>query len=404
MNTNKVEKSGLYLICNHKGQILEVLLDDLNLIEKERFPVSFVDIIDKQSIKKSVDFWTEIKENEYVFEFEMYVKRDDEEPAPLRFSAGSYNDRVWVIASSHDKELQRLRNEMMLISNEQQNLIRIAEKKLSILTNSSNDTSPDLYDEISGMNNELMNAQRKLAKQNQEILNLNKKLEDINEELEHFAYSVSHDLKEPLRMVKSFMNRLSQKYGDSLDDKAKQYIFYAVDGAERMDQLISDLMEFSRIGRLNNQFDITDLNELLEEVEKLNRSRLEEAGGSVSWPEMPQIHCQQVPIHQLFNNLISNSIKYRKEDVPPKIEISYEENPSEWLFSVADNGKGIDSEHHSAIFGLFRKVNEESLAGTGMGLAFCKKIVEQHGGRIWVESEKGKGSTFKFTIKKTSQL
>lgn len=398
------KKKRLYLICNRKGQIKDVFLDDLGLVDKERLPIQFVEIIDKKSIHKSTDFWKEIFEKEYVFEFEMYVKGDNEESVPLKFSAGSFQDKIWIISASQNKELQNMLSEMMLINNEQQNLIRSAEKKLSRLAGNGQVTSLNAYDELSGINNELINTQRKLAKRNEEVLHLNKELQNTNEELEHFAYSVSHDLKEPLRMVKSFMNLLSKNYGDSLDDKAQKYILYAVDGAERMNQLISDLLEYSRIGKMNKQFEVTDLNKLLEKVEKLHHSQLEEAGGKISWPEMPQISCLQTPLQQLFNNLISNSIKYRKTDVPLEIIISYEEWPKEWLFSVADNGKGIDSEHHLAIFGLFRKVNEESLSGTGMGLAFCKKIVEQHGGSIWVESEKGEGSTFKFTIKKASQL
>lgn len=404
MNIKKKQKNGLYLVCNCNGRINEVLLDDLDLIDTDRLPIQFKDIIYKESFDKATEFWSEILQNAYVFEFEMYVKRENDEPIPLKFSAGSFNNQVWVIAASHNKELQKMLNEMVLINNEQQNLIRSAEKKLSKLIKSKPDVALNAFDELSGMNNELMNAQRKLAKQNQEILNLNKELRDMNEELEHFAYSVSHDLKEPLRMVKSFMNRLSQKYGDTLDDKAKQYVFYAVDGAERMDQLINDLLEYSRLGRSQNQFEVTDLNEILDDIEKLNYSRLEETGGSIRWPVLPQISCLKVSIHQLFNNLISNSIKYRKEDVSPEIIITFEDRPTTWLFSVVDNGSGIDPEYHSSIFGLFRKVNEESKSGSGMGLAICKKIVEQHGGKIWVESEKGKGSTFWFTIMKPSQI
>jgi len=401
MKAKKEIKNGLYLICNRKGQIDEVLFDDLGLIDKERLPFQFADIIDKESIAKATDFWNEILEKEFVLNVELYVKREEKESIPLKFTAGSFHDRVWVIAASRNKVLEEMLNEMMLINNEQQNLIRSAEKKLSKLTGSRQEPTLDLYDELSGMNNELVNAQRKLAKQNQEILHLNKQLRDSNKELEYFAYSVSHDLKEPLRMVKSFMNRLDQKYGDSLDDKAKQYIYYAVDGAERMEVLINDLLEYSRIGRKNNQFEMADLSELLEKVEKLNRSRLEETGGRISRPEMPQIYCQKTPLQQLFNNLISNSIKYRINDESPEITISYKEKPNEWLFSVADNGKGIDPEYHSVIFDLFRKVDEESASGSGMGLAICKKIVDQHGGKIWVESELGKGSTFYFTIRKT---
>lgn len=394
--------NGIYLVCNRKGKVMDVLFDDLNLISKDRLPVEFADIIDKESIKKASDFWKKILDKEFVFDFEMYVKRGKMEPMPMKFTGGRVNNQVWVIGASHNKVLKKMLNEMMLINNEQQNLIRNAEKKLSKINNSSQESPLDMYDELSGMNNELMNAQRKLAKQNQEILQLNKQLSDSNKELEHFSYSVSHDLKEPLRMVKSFMNRLEDKYGDSLDDKAKQYIHYAVDGAERMDQLINDLLEYSRIGRKNNQFEVADLNEILEKVEKLNHSQFDETGGSISWPTLPRINCQKIPLQQLFNNLISNSIKYRKEDGSPEIIISFEERRDEWLFSVADNGKGIEHKYHSVIFDLFRKVDEESASGTGMGLAICKKIVEQHDGKIWVESEPGEGSTFYFTVSKSS--
>lgn len=392
--------NGLYLVCNREGYINDVLFDDLELIPKDRLPIAFADIIDKESIKKASDFWKDILENEFVFDLEMYVKRGDLEPMPMKFTGGSFNNQVWIIAASHNKVLQKMLNEMMLINNEQQNLIRSAEKKLSKFNDSSPESPLDMYDELSGMNNELMNAQRKLAKQNQEILRLNQQLRDKNKELEHFSYSVSHDLKEPLRMVRAFMKRLNQKYADSLDEKAREYIYYAVDGAERMELLINDLLEYSRISRKNTQFERTDIEELLENAKKLNRAELEVTNGSIHWSEMPEIICQKTPMQQLFNNLISNSIKYRKEDGSPEIQISYEEKPDAWLFSVADNGKGIEPEFHKVIFDLFRKVDEESTSGTGMGLAICKKIVEQHGGEIWVESEPGKGSRFYFTIAK----
>jgi len=291
-------------------------------------------------------------------------------------------------------------NEMMLMNNEQQNLIRRAEKKLSKTDGKKQESASDFFDEISEMNNELMNAQRKLAKQNQEILLLNKQLKDSNKELEHFSYSVAHDLKEPLRMVRVFMKRLELKYGDSFDDKAKKYIFYAVDGAERMELLINDLLEYSRIGRKNTEYERTNIEELLINVKKLNQAELEITGGTINWTVLPEIISQKTPLQQLFNNLISNSIKYRKEDGAPEIFINAEEKVDEWLFSVSDNGKGIEPEYHSVIFELFRKVDDKSTSGAGMGLAICKKIVEEHGGKIWVESEVGKGSTFYFTISK----
>lgn len=400
MKLEKEISNGLNLVCNQEGQIKDVLFDDLGLISKDRLPIPFADIIDKESLKKAADFWKNILDNDFVFDFELYVKREKMEPMTMKFSGGSLNNQVWIIAASRNKVLQKMLHEMMLINNEQQNLIRSAEKKLSKINDNTLEPSLDLYDELSGMNNELMNTQRKLTKKNQEILWLNKQLRETNKELQHFAYSVSHDLKEPLRMVRSFMKRLDKKYGDTLDDKAKKYIFYAVDGAERMDTLINELLEYSRIGRENNQFESTDLNKLLGDVEKLYHSRFEETGGSLSWTELPEITCQRVPLQQVFNNLISNSIKYRKEDESSEIFVSLEEKPDAWLFSVTDNGMGIKPEHHSEIFDLFKKVDDKSTSGGGIGLAICKKIVEEHKGNIWVESEPGKGSTFYFTIAK----
>ena len=292
--------------------------------------------------------------------------------------------------------------ELMLMNNEQQNLIRRAEKRLSKV-NKTIDQSPfDSYDEISKVNNELVNAQRTMAKQNEEIMQLNRQLEESNRELEHFAYSVSHDLKEPLRMVRSFMKLLSDRYSDSIDERGKKYIHFAVDGADRMKTLIDDLLEFSRVGRQNSKFEKTDLNTVLDDVMALNRSFIEENDGSVTWSEMPEIICQEVQMKQLFSNLVTNSIKYRKESEPPVVEIICEDKPGKWFFTVSDNGKGIDPQYHTAVFDLFRRIDvAENRSGTGMGLAICKKIVEQHGGKIWVESEHGNGTKFKFTISKS---
>jgi len=400
MNVDKEMSNGLYLVCNREGEIREVLFDDLHLISKERLPIQFGDVIDKESVKKASLFWKNIINDEFVFDYEMYLKREKLEPIPMKFTGSCFNNQVWIIAASRNKVIYRMLNEMMLMNNEQQNLIRRAEKKLSKTNEMKQESASDFFDEISEMNNELMNAQRKLAKQNQEILQLNKQLKDNNKELEHFSYSVSHDLKEPLRMVRVFMKRLELKYGDSLDDKAKKYIFYAVDGAERMELLINDLLEYSRIGRINTEYERTNIEELLNNVKKLNQAELEITGGTINWTVLPEIICQKTPIQQLFNNLISNSIKYRKEDGAPEIFINAEEKVDEWLFSVSDNGKGIEPEYHSVIFELFRKVDDKSTSGAGMGLAICKKIVEEHGGKIWVESEVGKGSTFYFTISK----
>jgi len=401
---NNNTENSLYLICDHNAKITEVLFDDLKLISKDKLPSEFSNLLDKESFAKAADFWEEILKREFVTDYELLVKRKKKESIPLKFSAGIFSNRVWVMAASRDAALESMLKEMMLINNEQQNLIRTAEKKLSRLKSEPGDHQIDLYDEITRVNNELVNTQRNLIKKNEEVLKLNKQLRKSNEELEHFAYAVSHDLKEPLRMVRSFMKLLENKYGDQLDEKATKYINFAVDGAERMSLLIDDLLEYSRVGRQGESLQETDLNIVLESVKGLHESTIETTGASIEWSEMPTIICEKIHIQQVFNNLVSNSLKYNLENTVPKIEITFEEQPGSWKFSVKDNGIGVDPDNYSVIFDLFRRADYKSdKSGSGIGLAICKKVVQQHQGEIWVESKKDEGSTFHFTISKKLQ-
>lgn len=395
-------QNGLYLICNEDAMILNVLFDDLDLLKGRELPAAFHEILDKESISKAAEFWRDIQIQKFVVDYELLVAKEAGNAIPLKFSAGNYKNRVWIIAAARDEDLEAMITELMMMNNEQQNLIRRAEKRLSKVDTTIQVSPLDLLDEISKVNNELINVQRKMVKQNEEIRQLNIQLEASNRELEHFAYTISHDLKEPLRMVRSFMKLLSDRYSDSIDEKGKKFIHFAVDGADRMKLLIDELLGFSRVGRVNSTFEKTDLNKVLEDVIALNRSFIDEHQGAVNWQELPEIVCQEMPMKQLFGNLISNSIKYRKQSVPPVVNISCKEKPGKWLFTISDNGKGIEPEYHSVVFELFRRIDRsDGSEGTGMGLAICKKIVEQHGGKIWLESEKGKGTILYFTVSKT---
>ncbi|MDZ7689586.1 MAG: ATP-binding protein [Balneolaceae bacterium] len=400
LNENDIQ-NGLFLLCNLEGHIEKVRFDDMGLTEDLPLPVPFSSIIDPESLAKAADFWDDLLDTDIVFDYELYVKsRKEQEPQPLHFSGVAVEGQVWVLAAMQDEELDEVLDEMMLINNEQQNIIRRAEKKLSKI-GLQPDLSLDTWDEISKVNNELVNAQRQLVKQNQQIKNLNNQLQRSNRELEHFAYAASHDLKEPLRMIRMFMQLLEKKYSDALDDKAREYIYYAMDGAERMSTMVGDLLEYSRIGRKNTEFEEVDLNKTVHTVIKLNQAMIEKYEVTVSYTDLPVISGQSVPLQQLFNNLIVNAIKYRKEGVAPSIKIAATEKPDEWRFSVSDNGRGIAPEHHQEIFNLFHRIEgQKGDESTGMGLATCKKIVEQHDGQIWVESEEGEGSTFYFTIAK----
>ncbi|WP_194973083.1 PAS domain-containing protein [Aquiflexum lacus] len=239
---------------------------------------------------------------------------------------------------------------------------------------------------------------------NEDLLQSNLELDISNKELEQFAYVASHDLQEPLRMITSFLGQLEKKYGDLLDEKAKQYIYYAVDGAKRMKSIISDLLEFSRIGRMADPISIVDLNKLMEEVKILLKSQIEENKATIVYPQLPVINSQKSQLRQVFQNIISNAIKYRQKGLNPIIELKIEEAKDQWHFIISDNGIGIATEYYQRIFVIFQRLhNKEEYSGTGIGLAICKKIVENIGGSIWVESEENKGSQFHIIVPKKPQ-
>ena len=233
---------------------------------------------------------------------------------------------------------------------------------------------------------------------------LNKRAAELassNAELEQFAYIASHDLQEPLRMVTSFLNQLQKKYEAKLDDTGRTYIGFAVDGAVRMRKIIMDLLEYSRVGWQKYHFEKIDMNRLLTEVAGMYNSNTEHKTTRIVWKDMPEIVAAKIPLQQLFQNLIGNAIKYQQLDNIPEITISATTLNDCWQFAVADNGIGIDAEYFDRIFVIFQRLhNKNEYSGTGIGLAICKKIVDNHSGKIWVTSEPLKGSTFYFTISK----
>lgn len=225
-------------------------------------------------------------------------------------------------------------------------------------------------------------------------------LEQKNIELEQFAYVASHDLQEPLRMVTSFLALLEKKYQNIVDDKGKQYINFALDGARRMRQMILDLLEFSRAGHLDDLLERVDLNEIVAEIRILYSRQIEESGTVLKVSQLPVVFAYKAPLRQVFQNLISNALKYRSELICPVVEISAQERALDWEFTVSDNGIGMSPDRSASVFILFKRLHcKDKYGGTGLGLALCKKIIENMGGTISVISEEGKGSKFLFTIK-----
>jgi PAS domain S-box-containing protein len=218
-----------------------------------------------------------------------------------------------------------------------------------------------------------------------------------NSDLEQFAYVASHDLQEPLRMVASFTQLLEKQYKDKLDDTALEYINYAVDGAKRMQALIKDLLAYSRVTSHQEDFIEIDFEELIKEVLFNLEIVIDEKKAIITQDPLPIIRSDRLQMHQLFQNLIGNAIKYNNNI--PCIHISAKEEDGNWVFGVSDNGIGINPEHYERVFQVFKRLHSnEEYDGTGIGLAICQKIVDRHGGRMWIESEVGKGSTFYFTI------
>jgi light-regulated signal transduction histidine kinase (bacteriophytochrome) len=226
-------------------------------------------------------------------------------------------------------------------------------------------------------------------------------LVNANARLEEFASITSHDLQEPLRMVIGYLQLLNKRYKGRLDADADEFIGYAVEGAQRMEVLIRDVLRFSRVGHSDRPLKPADCNELLRTAIQHLELSLEENQATLTHDPLPVITGDAVELVQIFQNLVSNAIKYRSE-VPPRVHIGVEERDEDWLFCVKDNGIGFDQQQHAErIFGIFKRLpQQKEYPGTGIGLAICKRIVESHGGTIWAESQIAKGSTFYFTIPK----
>lgn len=255
-----------------------------------------------------------------------------------------------------------------------------------------------LANDFNRMTDQLALSRSMLKDKEESLRNYMQELERKNEELQKFARLASHDLQEPLRMVASYTQLLQQKYAASLDARAAEYVAFAVEGAVRMQEMIHDLLEYSQIDTKGQPFRSSDLNGVLKSSLANLGAVIEKSGAKIIRDDMPTVSVDQSQIRLLFQNLIDNAIKFRSP-APPLIEVRAQQQEKEWLFSVKDNGIGIDPRYAERIFDVFERLHRRGeYPGTGIGLAICKKIVERHGGRIWVESEAGKGATFFFII------
>ncbi len=235
-------------------------------------------------------------------------------------------------------------------------------------------------------------AERALARQAQELAR-------SNAELDHFAHAVSHDLNEPLRMVASYMQLLEQRYGGQLDEQAKEYMHFAADGARRMQAMIKAILSLAQVSSQGGKLAPTDCEDVLARVLHSLRLRIDECGAVVTHAPLPTVWADEPQLTRVFQNLIGNAIKFQPAGRTPRVDIGVERVGSEWQFAVRDNGIGIDMRHAQRLFQIFQRLHKhDGYEGTGIGLTLCRRIIERHGGRIWVESQPDEGATFYFTL------
>ncbi|HET6876679.1 MAG TPA: ATP-binding protein, partial [Jatrophihabitans sp.] len=235
----------------------------------------------------------------------------------------------------------------------------------------------------------------------QQLRESSEELSRSNADLQQFAYVASHDLSEPLRKVANFCQLLERQYGEQLDDRARQYIHFAVDGAKRMQVLITDLLSLSRVGRTTESFEPVDLDRALDQALANLSDRIEAAGARVDRPgSLPTVSGDFSLLTSLLENLVGNAVKYRREDVAPVVRIEVARDGAQWTFAVSDNGIGIDPQYSERIFAVFQRLHlRDQYGGTGIGLALCRRIVEFHGGHIWLDPvESAAGAIFRFTL------
>ena len=245
---------------------------------------------------------------------------------------------------------------------------------------------------------EQVRAAERLARLNEDLKRSNQILEHTNQDLERFAFIASHDLQEPLRMITSYSQLLIKSHAGEFDPEAKTFVDIIVSGTTRMRELLADLLAYAEIrSRDETPLEMVDLNAVVEDVRQNLETAIAENGAVISSDRLPMVHAYRAHLQPLFQNLIGNAIKYRSAR-PPRVHVSVQEQDGEPRFSVSDNGIGIDSEYHKQIFEVFRRLHGGKIPGTGVGLAICQRIVERYGGRIWVESQRGEGSTFLFTL------
>lgn len=390
----------IILACNKQGLVKEVILDTGSFLENLELPVGLHSLVSPISIEALSHFWLSISEKSIVENTVIRLSHNDRQINYI-FSGYLLNETILLCGNTELNATEKALEEIMLINNEQANQIRLKEKKIHILNkDEKKEMNESFLNDFTALNNELINNKRELIRKNLKIELLNKELSALNDNMSMFTYSISHDLKEPLRMVNSFLTLFNKKYGESLDQNGKTYIDYALDGANRLTKMLEGLLHYHRSSNLENT-ETVDLNEVLLDVKKILQKEIEEKNAQINSETLPIIQGSFTGYQQVLQNLISNAIKFVPEERTPVVSIQVEEQDITYTFQIKDNGIGIQENQKQEVFNLFKRLNApKRYEGTGMGLAMVKKSIETMGGQVWLESEVGEGTSFFFTIAK----
>lgn len=396
----------IILECSKQGIVKQVFLDSGSLLENTQLPVGLHSLISPISLKDLGHFWLSIQENS-MEENTLLTLSNKDNLTPLIFSGYLLNDTILVCGKTELSTTEKTLEDINAINNEQANHIRLAEKKVDNFEKliKKNALDKDFLNDFTSLNNELINSKRELMRKNikieslnNELSSINKVLNDVNDNLSMFTYSVSHDLKEPLRMIESFISLLHKKYRGNLDQKGQVYIDFALDGATRLTKMLADLLVYHQSAVVRSA---VNLNDVFLEVIEILKKKIQEKNAQVTSQQLHTLNGSPAGYLQIFQNLISNAIKFIPEGRTPIISVGMKEDDLQYTFMVKDNGIGIPENQKNEVFNLFKRLNtQKKYEGTGMGLAMVKKNIERMGGKVWLESEVDKGTVVFFTVNK----
>lgn len=402
MKNNNAE--GMAFVCDKYGNITKVLYNNTGITIDRGSPFPY--IVNNNNFSKALTFLENLKSSKVALDWEFDIMNPmTGENKIYDFEGCVMDNNMIIIGTARSENITRYYENMMKINNEQLNMLRLKIKESSKNNSDLNKKSLDeeLFNEITKLNNELANSKRELMKKNIEIERTMEKLKHSNQELNQFASIVAHDLKNPIIAIISALSLIKRKLSEQEKAELSEVFQETHRRSQNLLDMIDYLLDYARFGS-NTDFEILDTEELLKDAIDNLSDKINDTNAQITYDSLPKLKCNRYQMISLFQNLIENSIKYKAKDRNPKIYIKAEKgkkdgnNSNAWVFSIEDNGIGIKDKHKKDIFDIFKRANHE-VEGTGIGLAYCKKIVNIHGGDIFVDSEYGKGTKFVFTLK-----